>query len=149
MTAAPPTYAVGRSTQREERMAGEQVVQAGIYPHRTAEMEAWTRRALEAAGFRYTFVRTLGGPDDDRILAGADAVIAVVGDHWGTDEFARLERCQLFISPGVGLDAVDLEAAAAAGIAVCNQPESCTDEVADHTFALILACVRKVPWLSA
>jgi D-3-phosphoglycerate dehydrogenase len=130
-------------------MAGEQVVQAGIYPHRTAEMEAWTRRALEAQGFGYTFLRSLGGPDDDRLLAGADAVIAVVGDHWGPDEFARLERCQLFISPGVGLDAVDLEAAAAAGIAVCNQPESCTDEVADHTFALILACVRKVPWLSA
>ena len=130
-------------------MAGEHVVQAGIYPHRTAEMEAWTRRALASAGFRYTFLKALGGPDDDRILAGADAVIAVIGDHWGADEFARLERCRLFVSPGVGLDAVDLQAAARLGIAVCNQPESCTDEVADHTFALILACVRKVPWLSA
>lgn len=130
-------------------MAGEHVVQAGIYPHRTAELEAWTRRALESAGYRYTFLRTLGGADEDRVLASADGVIAVVGDHWGTDEFARLERCQLFISPGVGLDAVDLDAAAAAGIAVCNQPECCTDEVADHTLALILACARKVPWLSA
>jgi D-3-phosphoglycerate dehydrogenase len=126
----------------------EHVVQAGIYPHRTAEMEAWTRAAIEAAGYRYTFLARLG-PDDAPTLASADAVIAVIGDHWGAEEFGRLERCRLFVSPGVGLDAVDLEAAARLGIAVCNQPESCTDEVADHTFALILACVRKVPWLSA
>jgi D-3-phosphoglycerate dehydrogenase len=129
-------------------MAGEHVVQAGIYPHRTGEMEAWTRRALESAGFRYTFLNRLG-PADAPTLATADAVIAVIGDHWGPAELAGLQRCRLFISPGVGLDAIDLQAAADLGIAVCNQPESCTDEVADHTFALILACVRKVPWLSA
>jgi D-3-phosphoglycerate dehydrogenase len=124
------------------------VVQAGIYPHRVDEMVAWTRAAIEGAGYRYSFVRTLGGREDDELLASADAIIAVIGDHWGADEFAWLTRCRLFVSPGVGLDAIDLEAAAAAGIAVINQPESCTDEVADHTFALILACVRKVPWLS-
>jgi D-3-phosphoglycerate dehydrogenase len=76
-------------------------------------------------------------------------VIAVIGDHWDAAQFARLRNCRLFISPGVGLDAIDLHAAADAGIAVCNQPESCTDEVADHTFALILSCIRKVPWLNA
>src|SRR5207253_1102373 len=92
---------------------------------------------------------SLGQPGADRALAAADAVIAVIGDQWGADEFARLERCRLFVNPGVGLDAIDLQAAARLGIAVVNQPEVCTDEVADHTFALILACVRKVPWLSA
>src|SRR5437762_2080768 len=103
-------------------MAGEHVVQAGIYPHRTRQMEAWTREALESRGYRYKFLDRLGGPDDARTLARADAVIAVIGEQWGADEFGRLVRCQLFISPGVGLDAVDLEAAANLGIAVCNQP---------------------------
>lgn len=125
-----------------------QVVQAGIYPHRIDEMVAWTKAAFERAGYGYTFLRTVAGPKPQQALAGADAVIAVIGDHWGPEEFARLERCRIFVSPGVGLDAIDLEAAAAAGIAVVNQPESCTDEVADHTFAHILACIRKVPWLS-
>jgi D-3-phosphoglycerate dehydrogenase / 2-oxoglutarate reductase len=125
------------------------VVQAGIYPHRTAEMIAWTRAAIEGAGYRYTFLPSLAGAGADRALASADAVIAVIGDHWGGDEFARLERCRLFVNPGVGLDAIDLEAASRLGIAVVNQPEVCTDEVADHTLALILACVRKVPWLSS
>jgi D-3-phosphoglycerate dehydrogenase len=128
--------------------AQPQVVQAGIYPHRIPEMVAWTKAALERAGYAYTFLTTLEGPAASTSLASADAVIALIGDRWGADEFARLQRCRLFVSPGVGLDAIDLEAAARAGIAVCNQPESCTEEVADHTFALILACVRKVPWLS-
>src|SRR6476659_8914863 len=126
-----------------------QVVQAGIYPHRVDEMIAWTRGALESAGYGYTFLKTIHGPEADGALASADAVIAVIGDHWDATQFARLERCRLFVNPGVGLDAVDLEAASAAGISVVNQPESCTDEVADNTFALILACIRKVPWLSA
>src|SRR2546423_8111811 len=125
------------------------VVQAGIYPHRVEQMIAWTGDALSAAGYRYTFLASLAQPGADRALADADAVIAVIGDRWGADEFARLERCRLFVNPGVGLDAIDLQAAARLGIAVVNQPEVCTDEVADHTFALILACVRKVPWLSA
>ena len=131
-------------------MASElRVVQAGIYPHRVDEMIAWTRAAIEAAGYRYTFLTTLHGPDADAALASADAVIAVIGERWDAEQFARLERCRLFVSPGVGLDAIDLEAASVAGIAIVNQPESCTDEVADHTFALILACNRKIPWLSA
>ena len=62
--------------------------------------------------------------------------------------FAGMPRCRIFVSPGVGLDLIDLDAASRLGIAVVNQPECCSDEVADHTFALILACVRKVPWIS-
>lgn len=130
-------------------MASEHVVQAGIYPHRIDEMIAWTRDALEREGFRYTFLPSLHGPEADAALADADAVIAVIGERWDASQFARLRQCRLFVSPGVGLDAVDLEAAGRAGIAVCNQPDVCTDEVADHTMALLLACVRKVPWLSA
>jgi D-3-phosphoglycerate dehydrogenase len=129
-------------------MASEHVVQAGIYPHRIDEMVAWTRAAVEGAGYRYTFLRTVRGDEADEALADADAVIAVIGERWDAARFARLGRCRLFVSPGVGLDAVDLEAAARHGIAVVNQPDVCTDEVADHTFALILACIRKVPWLS-
>lgn len=37
---------------------------------------------------------------------------------------------------------MDLAAAAARGIPVCNVPEFCTDEVADHTLGLILATTR-------
>jgi D-3-phosphoglycerate dehydrogenase / 2-oxoglutarate reductase len=123
------------------------VVQVGIYAHRVAEMLAWTRAAVEAAGLRYTYVATLQDPAAGRALGTADAVIAVTHDEWTADLFASMPRCRIFVSPGVGLDLIDLDAASRLGIAVVNQPECCSDEVADHTFALILACVRKVVWI--
>jgi len=45
---------------------------------------------------------------------------------------------------GIGVDNVDLKAAAAKGIPVCNIPDYCTDEVADHTMAMILDLVRRI-----
>ncbi|NKE36406.1 C-terminal binding protein [Natronococcus sp. JC468] len=44
---------------------------------------------------------------------------------------------------GIGVDAVDLEAAADEGVAVVNVPDYCQDEVATHTVALLFACVRR------
>jgi D-3-phosphoglycerate dehydrogenase / 2-oxoglutarate reductase len=45
---------------------------------------------------------------------------------------------------GIGVDNVDLEAAWVKGIPVCNVPDYCIDEVADHTLAFILATTRQV-----
>ena len=45
----------------------------------------------------------------------------------------------------VGLDGVDVEAARTRGITVCNMPDICVDEVAEHTLAFLLASARKVP----
>ncbi len=45
---------------------------------------------------------------------------------------------------GIGLDAIDLEAAEERGIAVFHTPDYATDEVATHAVALILALNRKI-----
>jgi D-3-phosphoglycerate dehydrogenase len=45
---------------------------------------------------------------------------------------------------GIGLDAIDLEAAKARGIAVVHAPGYATTEVATHTAALILAAQRRI-----
>jgi D-3-phosphoglycerate dehydrogenase / 2-oxoglutarate reductase len=45
---------------------------------------------------------------------------------------------------GIGYDNVDVEAATEHGIVVTNVPDYCLDEVADHTFALLLAWARGV-----
>ena len=55
-----------------------------------------------------------------------------------------MEKCQLIVRYGIGVDNIDLEVAANRGIPVCNVPDYCIDEVADHTLALVLALTRKV-----
>jgi lactate dehydrogenase-like 2-hydroxyacid dehydrogenase len=46
------------------------------------------------------------------------------------------------VCASVGYDHVDLAAARAVGITVCHVPDYGTDEVADHTMALLLWCQR-------
>ena len=53
-------------------------------------------------------------------------------------------RARLIVRYGIGVDNVDLDAARSHGIPVCNVPDYCIDEVADHTLAFILAATRQV-----
>jgi D-3-phosphoglycerate dehydrogenase / 2-oxoglutarate reductase len=55
-----------------------------------------------------------------------------------------LPRCRLVVRYGVGVDNVDLQAAAERGVWVANVPDYGRDEVADHTLALALALLRGV-----
>lgn len=48
---------------------------------------------------------------------------------------------------GVGVDSVDVAAATARGIAVCNVPDYGTEAVSDHAVAMALAAVRGIPRL--
>lgn len=50
---------------------------------------------------------------------------------------------------GVGLDNVDLDAAADNGIVVTHYPQYCTNEVADHAMAFLLALNRRIAELDA
>ena len=55
-----------------------------------------------------------------------------------------MRRARVIVRYGIGVDNVDLEAARRCGIPVCNVPDYCIDEVADHTLALILGTTRKI-----
>lgn len=62
---------------------------------------------------------------------------------------AALPRCRMMVRLGIGYDNIDVAAAEARGVAVCNVPDYCTGEVADHTLALALALVRELGPLDA
>lgn len=92
-------------------------------------------------------IRVLRGPADHRalepLLAQADAWIAGTGPV--TDEhLAAAPRLRVVARYGVGVDAVDLIAAARRGILVTNTPGANSGAVADHTIALLLAALRGV-----
>lgn len=57
---------------------------------------------------------------------------------------AKLDRCRIIVRAGVGFDHIDLDAAAEAGIPVCNTPDYGTSEVADHAIALMLNMRRGI-----
>lgn len=54
-------------------------------------------------------------------------------------------RLEVVARAGVGVDAIDVDAATAAGIVVVNTPSANTIAATEHTFALLLAASRSVP----
>jgi D-3-phosphoglycerate dehydrogenase len=81
--------------------------------------------------------------------AGGYDVVATIGlrTPLTAHVIQNLPACRLIARYAVGYDNIDVAAASQAGIIVANAPAFCTDEVADHTVALVFALVRKVLWL--
>lgn len=57
---------------------------------------------------------------------------------------SKLSNCKVIVRYGIGYDVIDVDAASEKGIAVCNIPDYCIQEVATHTLALILSLERKI-----
>jgi D-3-phosphoglycerate dehydrogenase len=77
------------------------------------------------------------------LVADADAVLTQFAPV-NADVIAALRRARVIVRYGIGVDNVDLDAARQRGIPVCNVPDYCIDEVADHTLAFLLALTRQV-----
>ena len=92
-------------------------------------------------------IRVLRGAADHRglesSLAQADAWIAGTGPV-SDRHLAAAPRLRVVARYGVGVDAVDLTAAARRGVLVTNTPGANSGAVADHTIALLLAALRGV-----
>ncbi len=56
----------------------------------------------------------------------------------------HLKQCKTIVRYGVGVDTIDLRAAAEFGISVSNVPDYGTQEVADHSLAMMLCLTRKL-----
>lgn len=65
----------------------------------------------------------------------------------GAADIARAPRLRLIQKIGIGVNTIDLEAAARRGIAVCNMPGTNARAVAEMTLLLMLACRRRLPLL--
>jgi D-3-phosphoglycerate dehydrogenase / 2-oxoglutarate reductase len=87
----------------------------------------------------------------DDILAvarDADAVLVTYAKLPG-ELLRQLTRCKAIGRFGLGVDNIDVKAAAELGITVTYVPDYCMHEVSDHAMALILALARKVPLSNA
>jgi D-3-phosphoglycerate dehydrogenase len=96
---------------------------------------------LSSAGFEPRFLNTR---NEDDIVAGAADATALLA------QFAPITRRVIESLPqlravarfGTGLDNIDLAAASEHGVEVRGVSGYCTDEVADHTLALLLSITR-------
>lgn len=77
------------------------------------------------------------------LVAEADAVITQFAPV-NASVIAAMQKAKVIVRYGIGVDNVDLEAARQRGIPVCNVPDYCIDEVADHTLAFMLSVTRQV-----
>jgi D-3-phosphoglycerate dehydrogenase / 2-oxoglutarate reductase len=103
--------------------------------------------AVEALGRAGIRVDVLPAGLDDRALAQAarDAEVLLVGiRQLNRQVIERLPAARLLVRCGTGFDILDVAAATERGIRIANVPDYCIDEVADHTFLLLLAAVRRV-----
>jgi D-3-phosphoglycerate dehydrogenase/C-terminal binding protein len=82
-----------------------------------------------------------------RRLVDADAVISWHQIPLDRRALADLRCCRGIVRAAVGYDNIDLAYAHERNIPVCNVPDYGTEEVADHTLALLLATVRKLETL--
>ena len=83
-----------------------------------------------------------------RIARDADALLVTYATI--TAEMIRqMTKCRVISRFGIGVDNVDIPEATKARIVVTKVPDYCIDEVSDHTMALLLAVVRKIPFINA
>lgn len=86
--------------------------------------------------------------DDEAALIdscrGAAAVLAGSAPRFSRAVLAEMRGVQALVRYGIGVDRIDVEAAAELGVPVCNVLDYCTDEVALHAVTMILALTRKI-----
>ena len=101
------------------------------------------REMLAKAGLR---VCEIEGDREEEILSHAEEADAVmiVSAYLKGPVIQKLKRCRVISRLGTGVDKIDIAQATKQGIFVTNVPHFSTNEVADHTMALLLCAVRRI-----
>ncbi len=120
------------------------------YDYHPEETLAWERARFAEIGADYRYVPSEGPSAIVAACGQADAVLgAARGMEITREVVGALQRCRILVTCSVGYERIDLGAATARGIIVANLPDVYVPEVADHALAMILACLRKLPQLTA
>ena len=93
-------------------------------------------------------LRMAASPSADDILEvarDADAILVTYA-RLPAELLRQLTRCKAIGRFGLGVDNIDIKAAAELGITVTYVPDYCMHEVSDHAMALLLALARKIPF---
>ena len=122
------------------------VVTSDRYGNETWGLELEQALAAEVEDMDIRLLSRASVGEDDLIRAAQDADALLVSTREAVTRrvLESIPRVKVISRYGVGLDNVDLDAAADAGIVVTHYPGYCTAEVADHAAAMILALNRRI-----
>lgn len=115
-----------------------------LLSERIGPLTSWERAIADRVPAQVV-CRPLG--DHQQILANAaDARVVILGavEPFDARVFAALPGLGLVARRGVGVDNVDLAAAAAHGVLVTNVPDASVEEVSDQALALLVGLHRRV-----
>jgi D-3-phosphoglycerate dehydrogenase len=101
------------------------------------------RDLLAAAGVGFTARKCASDEEVVELARGADGILCL-RYTLGATVLDRLAGVRVIVRYGIGVDNIDLAAATGNGIAVCNVPDYCIDEVATHAMTMLLALNRKI-----
>jgi D-3-phosphoglycerate dehydrogenase len=103
------------------------------------------------AALGHEVVDVSGAPPEKlrQALSDADALLVRSATRVDADLLAAAPRLQVVARAGVGVDNVDVPAATARGVLVLNAPTANVVSAVEHTFALLLALLRKIPAAAA
>ncbi|HEV2482407.1 MAG TPA: C-terminal binding protein [Puia sp.] len=120
-------------------MSYQIVITDSAFPTEAPENEIFGREGYDLVRLQCRDDRELQvrlGPADAILVESAPITAPVI---------EALQNCKIIVRYGHSVDNIDLYAARSKGIPVCNVPDYCINEVADHTVALALAALRQIP----
>jgi glyoxylate reductase len=79
------------------------------------------------------------------LLGGCDGALTLLTDRIDGAVLDQNPSLRVVSNLAVGYDNIDVPAATARGVLVCNTPGVLTAATADHTWALLLAAARRIP----
>ncbi len=87
--------------------------------------------------------------NSDEVIANSVGGVGILVQYAsiGAEIMDALPDLRVIGRYGVGVDSIDIEAASARGIAVCNVPDYGTESVSDHAIGLALSAARGIPRL--
>jgi len=105
----------------------------------------WIGNELATIGASWLVRQCRDSRDVMPLIRTADVVmVQSVRPLLTSEVISQMEQCRCMVRLGIGYDSVDVGAATAKGILVCNIPTYCIDDVAEHALALMFDAVRHV-----
>lgn len=121
------------------------VLFGGVPGMKKEDQEKMKRYVLEEAGdVDFVFFGEAVLSKEELLKQGKGADVLISWDQEMDEELYLKLDLKSYFAASIGFNAANVKAAKACGVYVCNVPDYCTHEVAEHTITLLLALYRRL-----